>query len=69
MANQASKALIHDRLVQEARRLLRFSAVPVSEIGYQLGFTDPAYFSRFFARHAGVPPSEFRARQNTVAER
>ena len=69
MANQSSKELIHDRLVQEARRLLRFSAVPVSEIGYQLGFTDPAYFSRFFARHAGVPPSEFRARQNTVAER
>lgn len=60
MANQASKELIHDRLVQEARRMLRFSAVPVSEIGYQLGFTDPAYFSRFFARQAGVSPSEFR---------
>lgn len=61
MANQASKELVHDRLVQEARRLLRFSAIPVSEIGYQLGYTDPAYFSRFFTRQAGMPPSEFRA--------
>ena len=68
MANQSSKELIHDRLVQEARRLLRFSAIPVSEIGYQLGFTDPAYFSRFFTRHAGVPPSEFRSRQSISAE-
>ena len=61
MANQSSKELIHDRLFQEARRLLLFSAVPVNEIGYQLGFTDPAYFSRFFARRGGVPPSQFRA--------
>ena len=62
MANQASKELIHDRLLQEARRLLQFSAVPVSEIGYQLGFTDPAYFSRFFARNAGLSPREFRVK-------
>ena len=67
MASQASKELIHDRLVQEARRLLRFSAVPVSEIGYQLGFADPAYFSRFFTRHAGASPREFRARHHTAS--
>ena len=60
VAGEASKELVHERLLQEARRLLRFSAVPVSEIGYQLGYEDPAYFSRFFARHAGMSPTEFR---------
>lgn len=60
MANLASKEVIHDRLLQEARRQLRFSAVPVSEISYQLGFADPAYFSRFFTRRTGTSPSQFR---------
>lgn len=60
MADLPSKEVVHDRLQQEARRLLRYSAVPVSEISYQLGFADPAYFSRFFTKRAGVPPSQFR---------
>jgi AraC family 4-hydroxyphenylacetate 3-monooxygenase operon regulatory protein len=60
MADRPSKEVVHERLLQEARRLLRFSPVPVSEISYQLGFVDPAYFSRFFTKRAGVPPSQFR---------
>lgn len=60
MAGLASKEVVHDRLAQEARRLLRFSATPVGEIAYALGFSDPAYFSRFFARHAGCSPRDFR---------
>ena len=61
MANLASKELIHDRLVQEARRLLRFSTTPIGELSYQLGFADPAYFTRFFTRRVGLTPSQFRA--------
>lgn len=60
MVNRPSKEVVHDRLLQEAKRLLRYSAVPVGEISYQLGFSDPAYFSRFFTKRAGVPPSQFR---------
>lgn len=60
MADLPSKEVVHDRLLQEARRLLRYSAVPVTEISYQLGFADPAYFSRFFTKRTGVPPSQFR---------
>jgi AraC family 4-hydroxyphenylacetate 3-monooxygenase operon regulatory protein len=68
ISNQSSKELIHERLFQEARRLLRFSAVPVNQIGYQLGFTDPAYFSRFFAKRSGLPPSQFRTRHQSISE-
>ncbi|MBN8283539.1 4-hydroxyphenylacetate catabolism regulatory protein HpaA [Zoogloea sp.] len=60
MANLPSKEVVHDRLLQEARRLLRFSTTPVGELSYQLGFADPAYFSRFFTRRVGMAPSQFR---------
>ena len=60
MAERPSKEVVHERLLQEARRLLRYSAVPITEISYQLGFADPAYFSRFFTKRTGVPPSQFR---------
>ena len=64
MANRPSKEVVHERLLQEACRLLRYSAVPVTEISYQLGFADPAYFSRFFTKRAGMPPSQFRAAEH-----
>ena len=60
MASRPSKEIVHERLLQEACRLLRYSAVPVTEISYQLGFADPAYFSRFFTKRTGMPPSQFR---------
>ena len=67
IADLPSKRLVHERLMQEARRLLLFTAGSVNEIGYQLGFKDPAYFTRFFSREAGMTPSEYR-RKNRNAE-
>lgn len=61
VANISSKKLIFDRQMQEAKRLLIFSDASINTVCYQLGFKDPAYFSRFFQRHAGVRPSEFRS--------
>lgn len=59
-AGVSAQELIHERLLLEARRLLAYSDLDVTGIGYSLGFRDPAYFSRFFARRQGMPPSEFR---------
>ena len=61
MADQPPKEIVHERILQEARRLLRYTAVPIGEICFQLGFADPAYFSRFFTRRTGRSPSHFRA--------
>jgi AraC family transcriptional activator of pobA len=55
--------LIQQRLALEARRRLVFRAHPVQGIAAELGFKDPAYFSRFFRRHCGMSPAEFRRRQ------
>ncbi|WP_160150102.1 hybrid sensor histidine kinase/response regulator transcription factor [Parabacteroides sp. Marseille-P3160] len=36
---------------------------PIAQIAYQLGFTNPAYFSRIFKKQFGVTPREFRDRK------
>jgi AraC-like DNA-binding protein len=46
--------------VQHACRLLFLTSMTVREIGYELGYEDPAYFSRLFKKVVGVPPTEYR---------
>lgn len=60
IGNISPKQLIHDRLMQEAKYSLLFTEQSIMEIGYLLGFQDPAYFSRFFTRQSGVTPKEYR---------
>ncbi|MBY6263931.1 helix-turn-helix domain-containing protein [Azospirillum sp. 412522] len=52
--------LVHARLMLEARRSLIYTSHGMAEIGYALGFEDPAYFSRFFAKREGRSPQAFR---------
>ncbi|GGC47151.1 helix-turn-helix domain-containing protein [Chelatococcus reniformis] len=61
VARQAPSDMLDQRALLEAKRALLYSNAAVAEIGYGLGFPDPAYFSRFFTRHVGQPPSAFRA--------
>lgn len=56
-----ASALIEERLIREARRNLVYTNLPVSTVAYALGFHDPAYFSRVFARATGLSPRAFRA--------
>jgi AraC family transcriptional activator of pobA len=54
--------LLQQRLALEARRQLIHARDSVSGIAIALGFKDSAYFSRFFRRHSGESPHEFRRR-------
>lgn len=45
-----------------AKRLLRFSDLPIEQIAAQCGIPDPNYFSRLFKKIEGVTPGEFRRR-------
>lgn len=54
---------VQKRLIEETKTLLLNSDLSVSEIAYRLGFTDTAYFNRFFQRHQKMPPGRFRAAQ------
>ena len=59
--------LIAERVVAEAKVLLKHTNLNVSEIGYCLGFEDPAHFNHFFKRLAQQSPSVFRVNTNYAA--
>ncbi|HLZ99196.1 MAG TPA: helix-turn-helix domain-containing protein [Steroidobacteraceae bacterium] len=52
--------VVQQRLALEARRRLIYVSAPVARIGADLGFRDPAYFCRFFRRHTGKSPRDYR---------
>ncbi|MCL6267356.1 helix-turn-helix domain-containing protein [Flagellimonas myxillae] len=56
--------IILDRLMLEAKRLMHFTEKQNQEIAYDLGFNDPAHFSRFFKKMTNMSPSEYR--ENSV---
>jgi AraC family transcriptional regulator, transcriptional activator of pobA len=58
--------IVQQRLALEARRRLVYLAGSVAGVAAELGFKDPAYFCRFFRRHAGVSPTAFRRHQEPV---
>jgi AraC family transcriptional activator of pobA len=62
------KALIEERRLIEAKRLLLFTVRSAEDIGYETGFHDPAYFSRFFRQKTGLPPGLWRERHDQASE-
>lgn len=58
--DKAPGDVVQDRILREAMRLLTFTAAGVSQVAQDLGYADPAYFSRFFKSRTGVEPSRFK---------
>lgn len=52
--------VITDRVMLEAKKMLRFTPLRVKEISAALGFEDPSYFNKFFSRNEGMSPADFR---------
>ena len=57
---KSPKELIDERVLLEAKRLLIHGSISVKEIGFQLGFEEPTNFIKYFHKHAGNTPAEFR---------
>jgi AraC family transcriptional activator of pobA len=53
--------LIRQRVLAEAKRQLVFTAEPINKIAYDLAFSDPSHFTRFFRKQTGSTPQTFRA--------
>jgi len=58
--NASATALIHERLILEAKRILLTTEKPIKTIAFDLGFYDVAYFSKFFKKHTQITPHVFR---------
>lgn len=56
----SASSLIQNRILLEAKRLLKVSEMSVKDIVYDLGFYDHASFSRFFKSNTGMTPSQFK---------
>lgn len=52
--------ILTERVVYEARLLLTGTELPIQDIARHLGFSSPAYFTRFVQHHTGAPPSALR---------
>jgi AraC family transcriptional activator of pobA len=66
LTGRPASQLILERRLLEARRALAYTSMQVAEVAYMLGYTDPAYFARVFAKATGESPSAFRARMTRL---
>lgn len=60
MSGRTALDLVHERLTREACRRLAYISAPVARLAEELGFVDPAYFTRFFKRRMGMNPHQWR---------
>ena len=57
---KSTTMLITERIVQEAKILIRHTNWNISEIANSLGFEETAHFSNFFKKHASHSPASYR---------
>lgn len=60
LSGKSAFEITQDRLMLEACRKLTYVPAGIASIAYELGFQDPAYFSRLFKKLVKVTPKEFR---------
>lgn len=58
--NKTCSELINEQIILEAKRRLLATPDQINQIGYDLGYEDISYFTRFFKRHTGYAPEAFR---------
>ena len=64
--NKSVSEIVENRKLIEAKKLLTHSGLSVSEIGYELGFNEKAYFTRVFTKKVGINPSGFRTEMQAM---
>ncbi|MFN8347001.1 MAG: helix-turn-helix domain-containing protein [Spirosomataceae bacterium] len=60
LVQKSALQVVHEHLINEAKKYLLNTTYTISEVSYFLNFKDPAYFTRLFKKLTGVSPSEFR---------
>lgn len=59
-SGQSASQVIAEFIISEARRLLVYTNSTISEIAFQLNFTDASHFVKYFKRHSGSTPQTYR---------
>ena len=64
IGSQTPSDFIKNRIILEAKRQLLYSSDSVKQIAYNLGYNDPAYFTRFFTKSTTKSPLHFKTDYN-----
>ena len=56
----SAKRHISERVLLEAKNLLLYSGLGITEISYVLGFSEPTHFTKFFKKETGTTPKSFQ---------
>jgi len=64
ITDTSSKQLIYERQILEAKYLLTYTSLSIKQVAFELGFQDPAYFTRFFIKHTNSTPKNYRQTQS-----
>jgi AraC-like DNA-binding protein len=59
-SNKTTSQLIIERILQEAKVLLRQSSWTVSEIAYALGYAEVTHFNNLFKKYLNITPTNYR---------
>lgn len=57
---QNISSFLSAKRLEQARALLRDVSIPIKDVCFSSGYDDPRYFAKFFKKHTGMTPSEFR---------
>ncbi len=58
---------VHGLRIDRARQLIESGAGPIDDVGYQVGYEDPAFFRRLFRRTTGLTPAAYRRKYAAIA--
>jgi AraC-like DNA-binding protein len=62
--NDSPTNYINNKRLEKAKELLSITDLPINEVGYEIGFDDPLYFSKFFKNKIGISPSAYRIKHS-----
>lgn len=55
-----ASAMINEKLTAESKKMLLYSHQNLTEIAFEMGFSDASHFNKFFKRQTGVLPGVYR---------
>ncbi len=67
-SGQTASEVIHNKIISETKKLILSADKSFKEIAYQLGFDDPAYFSRYFKKHTSMTLSQYRSETRDMSK-
>ena len=62
VADKSAKYIIDKHAIQRIKIMLKYSNMSIQDISYELNFPDQSIFSRYFKKHTGMSPLEYRAK-------